>query len=115
MQKSPLIQNLVQQRVRIERQISELSATLLPGHPRMRQLNADLAGLKVQLKGEISKIVDSLDKEAKVAKGREDSIEQSLADIKARVVTNAPEEASSVSSKPTPRPSGPSSKTCRRA
>ena len=92
-QKSPLIQNLVQQRVRIERQISELSATLLPGHPRMRQLNADLAGLKVQIGKEIAKIVDSLEKEATVAKGREDSIAQSLADIKARVVTNAPEEA----------------------
>jgi succinoglycan biosynthesis transport protein ExoP len=92
-QKSPLIQNLVQQRVRVERQISELSATLMPGHPRMRQLYADLAGLKLQLNGEISKIVDSLDKEAKVAQGREDSIEQSLDDIKARVVTNAPEEA----------------------
>ena len=92
-QKSPLIQNLVQQRVRVERQISELSATLMPGHPRMRQLNADLAGLKLQIKGEISKIVDSLEKEAKVAQGREDSIEQSLDDIKARVVTNAPEEA----------------------
>jgi uncharacterized protein involved in exopolysaccharide biosynthesis/Mrp family chromosome partitioning ATPase len=92
-QKSPLIQNLVQQRVRIERQISELSATLLPGHPRMRQLKADLAGLKVQINNEISKIVDSLDKEAQVAKGREDSIEQSLADIKSHIVSNAPEEA----------------------
>ncbi len=56
-QKSPLIQNLVQQRIRIERQISELSATLLPGHPRMRQLNADLSGLKLQINAEVSKIV----------------------------------------------------------
>jgi tyrosine-protein kinase Etk/Wzc len=92
-QKSPLIQNLVQQRIRIEREISELSATLLPGHPRMRQLNADLSGLKLQINTEISKIVAGLDKEAKVAQGREDSIKQSLADLKARVVTNAPEEA----------------------
>lgn len=92
-QKSPLIQNLVQQRVRIERQISELSTTLLPGHPRMRQLNAELAGLKVQINKEISKIVDSLDKEAKVAKGREASIEESLDEIKTRIVSNAPEEA----------------------
>ena len=92
-QKSPLIQNLVQQRVRIERQISELSATLLPGHPRMQQLNADLAGLKKQLTGEISKLVDSLEKEAKVAQGREDSIKASLDDLKKRVVNNAPEEA----------------------
>ena len=92
-QKSPLIQNLVQQRVRIERQISELSASLLPGHPRMQQLNADLAGLKRQLTGEINKLVDSLDKEARVAQGREDSIKKSLEDIKSKVVTNAPEEA----------------------
>lgn len=92
-QKSPLIQNLVQQRVRIERQISELSATLLPGHPRMRQLNADLAGLKKQLQGEVSKLVDSLEKEAKVAAGREESIKKSLDEVKTRVVDNAPEEA----------------------
>ncbi len=92
-QKSPLIQNLVQQRVRIERQISELSATLLPGHPRMQQLTADLAGLKRQLTGETSKVVDSLDKEAKVAQGREDSIKKSLDELKASVVKNAPEEA----------------------
>ncbi|MEQ1669277.1 MAG: exopolysaccharide transport family protein [Hyphomicrobium sp.] len=92
-QKSPLIQNLVQQRVRIERQISELSASLLPGHPRMQQLNADLAGLKKQLTGEVNKLVDSLEKEAKVAQGREDSIKKSLDDIKSKVVTNAPEEA----------------------
>jgi succinoglycan biosynthesis transport protein ExoP len=92
-QKSPLIQNLVQQRVRIERQISELSASLLPGHPRMQQLNADLAGLKKQLAGEISKLVDSLEKEAKVAQGREDSIKKSLDDLKSKQVTNAPEEA----------------------
>lgn len=92
-QKSPLIQNLVQQRVRIERQISELSATLLPGHPRMQQLNADLAGLKRQLSGEVAKLVDSLDKEAKVAVGREDSIKKSLDELKSKVVANAPEEA----------------------
>ena len=92
-QKSPLIQNLVQQRVRLERQISELSASLLPGHPRMRQLQGDLAGLKVQLTGEIAKLVDSLDKEAKVSQGREDSIKKSLAELKSKVVTNAPEEA----------------------
>ena len=92
-QKSPLIQNLVQQRVRLERQISELSATLLPGHPRMRQLNGDLAGLKRQLTGEVSKIVDSLDKEAKIAQGREESIKKSLDELKTKVVKNAPEEA----------------------
>lgn len=92
-QKSPLIQNLVQQRVRVERQISELSASLLPGHPRMQQLNGDLAGLKKQLAGEISKLVDSLEKEAKVSQGREDALKKSLDESKAKVVDTAPQEA----------------------
>ena len=92
-QKSPLIQNLVQSRVRVERQISELSATLLPGHPRMRQLTADLKGLKSQIANEVAKIVDGLGKEAKVAALREDAIQKSVADIKSRIVNAGPEEA----------------------
>ena len=92
-QKSPLIQNLVQQRVRAERQISELSASLLPGHPRMRQLNADLAGLKSQINAEVAKFVDGLLKEAKVAADREASIKKRLADIKVTVVNGGPGEA----------------------
>ena len=92
-QKSPLIQNLVQQRVRLERQVSELAASLLPGHPRMRQLNADLAGLKKQITGEVAKIVDSLEKEARVTALREESISKSLDEIKSRVVTKGPDEA----------------------
>lgn len=92
-QKSPLMQNLVQQRVRIERQISELSATLLPGHPRMQQLNTELAGLKKQITAEVSKLVEGLEKEAKTAQSREDSIKSSLDEIKSRVVDKAPEEA----------------------
>lgn len=92
-QKSPLIQNLVQSRVRVERQISELSATLLPGHPRMRQLSADLRGLKSQIAAEVAKVVDGLGKEARVAALREEAIQKSVAETKARIVTSGPEEA----------------------
>ncbi len=92
-QKSPLIQSLVQSRVRVERQISELSATLLPGHPRMRQLTADLKGLKGQIAAEVAKIVDGLDKEARVAALREEAIQASVVDIKSRIVNAGPEEA----------------------
>ncbi len=91
-QRSPIIQNLVQQRVRVERQISELSATLLPGHPRMKQLYADLRGLKRQLKIEVGKVVESLEKEAKVAALREASIARSLAELKTKVVNTGPDE-----------------------
>lgn len=92
-QKSPLIQNLVQTRVRVERQISELSATLLPGHPRMRQLHADLSGLKSQIAGEVAKIVDGIGKEAKVAALREEAVQKSVNEIKTRIVSAGPEEA----------------------
>ena len=91
-QKSPLIQNLVQQRVRVERMISELSATLLPGHPRMQQLNSELAGLKKQIAAEVGKVADGLEKEAKVAAAREAAIVKSLDEIKARVVSAGGDE-----------------------
>ena len=91
-QKSPLIQNLVQQRVRVERMISELSATLLPGHPRMQQLNAELAGLKKQINGEVAKVADGLEKEAKVAAAREVAVNKSLDEIKAHVVSTGGDE-----------------------
>ena len=91
-QRSPIVQNLVQQRVRVERQISELSATLLPGHPRMKQLYADLRGIRRQVKSEVGKVVDSLEKEAKVAALREESISKSLTELKATVVDTGPDE-----------------------
>jgi polysaccharide biosynthesis transport protein len=92
-QKSPLIQNLVQQRVRAERQIAEVSASLLPGHPRMQQLNADLGGLKKQITAEVTKIVDGLGKEAKVAADREASVKKRLSELKVTVVNAGPDEA----------------------
>ncbi len=91
-QRSPLIQAVVQQRVRLERQISELSASLLPGHPRMQQLNADLAGLKKQISAEVAKVVDSLEKEAKVASLRVEAVQKDIANVKIRVVDTGPDE-----------------------
>jgi tyrosine-protein kinase Etk/Wzc len=76
----------VQQRVRLERQLAELSATLLPGHPRMRQIQADLAGLQRQIKVEVGKIVEGIEKGASVAAMREAAIKKSIEDMKARVV-----------------------------
>jgi succinoglycan biosynthesis transport protein ExoP len=85
-QKSQLLPRLIEQRVRAERQISELSASLLPAHPRMKQLNADLAGLNLQIDGEVEKIVQGLEREAKVMALREDGIRKRLDEAKRRVV-----------------------------
>ncbi len=91
-QRSPLIQNLVQQRVRVERQLSELSATLLPAHPRMRQLRADLDGLQRQIKSEVGKIVEGIEKSASIAATREASVRQSLEAMKKQVVGTGDDE-----------------------
>jgi succinoglycan biosynthesis transport protein ExoP len=86
--KSQIIQGLVQQRARLERQISELSATLLPAHPRMRQLSADLIGLKRQVRQAVSTIVSGLEKEARVAGLRLASIQTSLDALKQRAANS---------------------------
>jgi tyrosine-protein kinase Etk/Wzc len=85
-QKSPLVPRLVEQRVRLERQLAELSATLLPAHPRMKQLNADLAGLKEQIKAEVRNVVEGLEREVKVAAAREEGVRQRIEEAKSRVV-----------------------------
>jgi uncharacterized protein involved in exopolysaccharide biosynthesis len=88
-QKSALVPRLIEQRVRVERQIAELSATLLPAHPRMKQLSAELAGLNGQIRTEVGKIVDGLDREAKVAALREEGIAHRIDEAKRRVVGGA--------------------------
>jgi len=87
-QKSQVVPRLIEQRVRVERQIAELSATLLPAHPRMKQLQAELAGLNRQIRTEVDKVVDGLEREAKVAAQREDNIRRRIDDAKRQVVSS---------------------------
>jgi uncharacterized protein involved in exopolysaccharide biosynthesis len=80
--KSELISRLVEQRVQVQRQLAELSATLLPSHPRIKQLNSELADVRTQIRDEATKIVKSLENEAEVAKAREISLRNSLNEAK---------------------------------
>lgn len=92
-QKSQLIPRLSEQRVRLERQVSELAATLMPAHPRMRQVQGDLAALNRQIKDEVRKVVDGLERDAKIAREREDGIAKRIEAAKRSSVTKAPQEA----------------------
>ena len=85
-QKSTLVPRIVEQRVRVERQIAELSATLLPAHPRMKQLDAELAGLNRQIRTEVEKVVDGLEREANTTALREEGIRRRIDEAKKRVV-----------------------------
>lgn len=82
--KSELIGRLIEQRVQVQRQIAELSATLLPSHPRMKQLNAELTDVRTQIRAEVSKIVKGLENEAEVAGAREKSLRNSLNEAKSQ-------------------------------
>lgn len=92
-QKSALIQGLIQQRVRLERQIAEASAALLPGHPRMQQLNADVVGLRRQVTAEVQKVVQSIEKDARSSAIRVESVARQIEQLKTTVVDQTGNEA----------------------
>lgn len=64
---SPLIQNLRQQEVQLRAQIAEMSATMLPSHPRLQTAQANLQDLRLQIGREIAKLIRSLENEAHIA------------------------------------------------
>ena len=80
---SPHIERLVEQQVALRRQIAELSPTLLPAHPRMRELKTELQDLRRQINEEAKKVAISLDNEALIATARERAVTESLNAIKA--------------------------------
>lgn len=80
--KSELIARLIDQRVQVQRQLAELSATLLPSHPRIQQLRSELADVRAQIRVEATKILKSLENEAEVAAARENSLRNDLNEIK---------------------------------
>lgn len=80
--KSALIQRLLEQRVQVQRQLAEMSATLLPSHPRLQELNSELKDLQSQIRREAQKVVSSLENEAQIAGARETSLRGSLNELK---------------------------------
>ncbi len=92
-QKSQMISRLIEQRIRQERQVSELATSLLPGHPRMRQVQGDLASLQRQIKDEVKKVVDGLEKDAKIAADKEASLTKQTGAIKVTIKDQSPADA----------------------
>jgi uncharacterized protein involved in exopolysaccharide biosynthesis/Mrp family chromosome partitioning ATPase len=79
---SELIRRLSEQRVTLRGQLAEQSSTLLDGHPRIKELKAQLADLDRQLREEASKISRSLDNDARIASGRVEGLSASLEQLK---------------------------------
>jgi tyrosine-protein kinase Etk/Wzc len=79
---SELTRRLSEQRVTLRAQLAEQSSTLLDGHPRIKELKAQLADLDGQLREEASKISRSLDNDARIASGRVEGLSASLEQLK---------------------------------
>ena len=102
--KSELVGRLIEQRVQVQRELAQLSATLLPSHPRIKQLNSELADVREQIRDEAAKNVKGLKNEAEVASARETSLRNSLNDSQARASRQGDAEISFEHSSARPRP-----------
>jgi succinoglycan biosynthesis transport protein ExoP len=79
---SELVRRLSEQRVTLRAQLAEQSSTLLDGHPRIKELKAQLADLDRQLREEAGKVSRSLDNDARIAGGRLEGLVASLDQLK---------------------------------
>jgi polysaccharide biosynthesis transport protein len=85
---SELTRRLSEQRVTLRAQLAEQSSTLLDGHPRIKELKAQLADLDRQLREEASKISRSLDNDSRIAGGRVDGLGASLEQLKKQATSS---------------------------
>jgi uncharacterized protein involved in exopolysaccharide biosynthesis/Mrp family chromosome partitioning ATPase len=77
--KDESLRRYVEQRVALKAQIALESRTLLPQHPRMKELNGELAGLEGEIRIAAGKSVLGLEDDAKVAAAEVDSLSAALA------------------------------------
>lgn len=73
-----VVQNLREQQVGAERKVSELSATYLPGHPKMIAAQKELSSINAQVRTEAMRVAESLQGQAKVADQRAASLRGEL-------------------------------------
>lgn len=76
---SGLVRRLSEQRVTLRAQLAEQSSTLLDGHPRIKELRAQIADIDRQIRDEAGKILRSLENDARIASvdGLNGSLDQS--------------------------------------
>ena len=73
-----LIRRISEQRVTLKAQLALESRTLLPGHPRIKELTAQLADLDEELRSAADKTVRTLENDAKIAGARVENLQTAL-------------------------------------
>lgn len=80
--KSVLFQQLLADRVAVDRALSERAAMLLPSHPDMRRLTDQRRRLSADLKAEALKAADGYDTQARIAAAKDQAVRASLANVR---------------------------------
>ncbi len=92
-QNSPVIQRLLKQRVRVERQVAEARKSMLPKHPRMRRLNSNLERVRSSIRQQVLDVVRGLEKDFRTADFRVQDIRREIDSLKVKVVDTSQNEA----------------------
>jgi succinoglycan biosynthesis transport protein ExoP len=79
---SEIVRRLSEQRVTLRAQLAEQSSTLMDGHPRIKELRAQIGDLDRQIRDEAGKISRSLENDSKIAGARAESMSSSLEQVK---------------------------------
>jgi polysaccharide biosynthesis transport protein len=79
---SELMRRLSEQRVTLRAQLAEQSSSLMDGHPRIKELKAQIADLDGQLRGEADRVARSFDADAKIAAARVEALTANFDQIK---------------------------------
>lgn len=73
-----LIRRLTEQSINLRAQLALESRTLLPQHPRIKELNAQLSDLETQMRGAAERTVRTLENEARIAGSRVESLQAAV-------------------------------------
>jgi exopolysaccharide transport family protein len=79
---SELIRRLNEQRVTLRAQLAEQSSTLLDGHPRIKELKAQITDLDRQIRDEAARLARSFENDARIAGARMESLQSALDQLK---------------------------------
>jgi succinoglycan biosynthesis transport protein ExoP len=79
---SELLRRLSEQRVTLRAQLAEQSSTLLPQHPRIKELRAQIADLEAQIRTEGERVARSLENDAKLSEARMGTLGTGLDQLK---------------------------------
>lgn len=84
---SVVVQQLTQSRATLQGELAQRSSTLLPNHPTIKALNAQIREIEEQIAAEGRRVADALESEARIEGDVEASLRDDLARLKLSVST----------------------------